>query len=299
MLAQLIPIILTASLAGLVLAVGLGADRGDILYVFRRPVLMVKAILAVNVVVPIAAAVMISLFPLPLVVKAGIMLMAVSPVPPLVPAKELKVGGGKAYSDGLYIALVVASVVIVPLTVALLGRVYGHQVAVPAWAVARSVALTVLLPLGVGLGIKRLAPAFATRIAGLVEKAAMVMIVVAFIPLLIAVWPHIVALIGDGMLVAMFLVSLVALLGGHLLGGPTLGHRGALAVASAVRHPGLAMMYANAITTDKRVTAAILAFMLVGLAAGAPYQMWLKRRVARDRAAAQAQADAGSLRRRP
>jgi BASS family bile acid:Na+ symporter len=88
----------------------------------------------------------------------------------------------------------------------------------------------------------------------------------------------------------MALVSAVALLGGHLLGGPTLGGRGSLAMASAVRHPGLAMMIAGANTTDKHATAAILGFLLVGLVVAIPYQLWIKRRAAMGGDAAEAPA---------
>ena len=38
------------------------------------------------------------------------------------------------------------------------------------------------------------------------------------------------------------------------------------------------LMIANTAGRDKSVTAAVLAFMLVGMIVAAPYQMWLKRR---------------------
>jgi len=55
----LIPLLITTSLAGLVLAVGLNAERGDLLYVLRRPAQLLKAIFAVIIVPPLAAAVII------------------------------------------------------------------------------------------------------------------------------------------------------------------------------------------------------------------------------------------------
>ena len=50
--------------------------------------------------------------------------------------------------------------------------------------------------------------------------------------------------------------------------------------ASAVRHPGIAMMLANANFADKRVTAAILLFLLVGLVIGTIYKAWIRRSAA-------------------
>jgi BASS family bile acid:Na+ symporter len=277
-LATLIPIILTTSLAALIVAVGMDADPGDLLYLFRRPAKLAKAVLAVNVVVPIAAALLVFAFPLTQVARVGILLMAVSPVPPLVPGKELKIGGGKSYSYGLYVTLALLSVIIVPLTVEILSRFYGANVRLPVALIARNVALSVILPLVIGLAVRRLAPAFAERAAPLVRKIAMLLLLLALIPLLIKVWPGVATLIGNGTILAMVLTAVIALAAGHLLGGPELTDRAALAMTAATRHPGIAMMIANVNQADKHVTAAVLAIMLVGLVVGVPYQIWIKRR---------------------
>lgn len=278
-LATLIPIVLTTSLAALIVAVGMDADRGDLLYLFRQPVKLAKAVLAVNVIVPIAAVLLVFVFPLTQVARAGILLMAVSPAPPLAPGKELKVGGGKSYSYGLYLALAVLSVIIVPLTVEILSGIYGVAVNLPVALIARNVALSVILPLAVGLIVRRIAPAFAERAAPLVRKISMLLLAIAVIPLVIKAWPGLVALVGDGTILAMALTAAIALAAGHLLGGPELADRAALAMTAATRHPGIAMMIANVNQADKHVVAAVLAVMFVGLVVGAPYQIWIKRRV--------------------
>jgi len=281
LLHTLIPIALTVSLSALIVAVGMDAELSDLLHLFRHPLSLAKAVLAVNVIVPVAALLVVYLFPLSPAAKAGVLLMGVSPVPPLAPGKELKAGASRATSYGLYTALVLLSVVIVPLTVEVIGRIYGRDVVLPPGSVARNVALTALLPLALGLGIRRLAPAFAARAQPLVSRAAMLLLVVVLIPLLIGVWPGIVGLIGNGTLAAMAAVTAVALVAGHLLGGPGLADRGALAFAAATRHPGIALMIASANTADQQVTAAILTFLLVGLVVAIPYQVWLKRRASR------------------
>ena len=106
----------------------------------------------------------------------------------------------------------------------------------------------------------------------------MVLLVLGLALVLVTVWPAIKVLIGNGTLLAMALVVAVALAAGHLLGGPELGERGALAMAAATRHPGIAIMVATAAGGDKRVSAAIVAFLLVGLIVSTPYQTWMKRR---------------------
>jgi BASS family bile acid:Na+ symporter len=276
-LKDLIPLIFALSLAVLVLNVGLDAEPGDLLHLFRRPRQLLKAVLAVNVLVPVAAALLVAALPISHVAKAGILLMAMSPVPPLVPGKEKKIGGSRAYSYGLYTALILLAVVVVPVSVAIAGWIYGASIAIPPLAVARNVLLTVVAPLVIGLVIHRFAPKFAARAAKVLNAVAMLLLLTAFIPMLIGAWPAFATLIGDGTVVAMALVGAFALAAGHLLGGPDRQDRAALAVTSATRHPGIALMIAKANTEDPRVSAAIIGFMIVGLLVAVPYQLWIKR----------------------
>ncbi len=280
MLHLIIPLAVKLSLVGLVLAVGMDAKLSELLSLFRRPVELLKAVLAVDVVVPIAAACLIGLFPLTPVVKLGILVMAVSPVPPLVPGKQLKAGGEKGYAFSLYTALVLLSIVTVPVTMAVLANIYGRSVELGPLDVASKVVKSVILPLLAGVIFHRFAPAIAERLSPLVRKGAMLLLVVVVIPLVIMIWPAMQALIGNGTVLAMALTAAIALAAGHLLGGPTMGDRGALALTAATRHPGIALMVAKSVDDDKRVTAAILLFMLVGIVVAIPYQMWLKRQVA-------------------
>lgn len=277
-LRSLIPLLIAVSLAGLVLAVGLNSGRGDLLSVLRRPAQLLKAVLAVMVIPPVAAAILIAVMtPLDPVVKAGIMLMAISPVPPLVPGKELAVGARKEYAYGLYAAMALLTVVSVPAVLALTTTLFGRQDFISVDSIARTVGLGVLLPLGIGIAIREIAPVFAGRIWRLIYQISMVLVLLAFVPVLIQVWPALVNLIGNGTVLAMAAVTLIALAGGHLLGGPDRRDRATLAMASAVRHPGIAISIAGASFHDPRVSAAVLLFLLVGLVAAAPYTAWVKR----------------------
>jgi BASS family bile acid:Na+ symporter len=276
-LRTLIPLLITTSLAGLVLAVGLNAGRGDLLYVLRRPIQLLKAILAVVVIPPFAAGAIISFTPLEPVVKAGIMLMAISPVPPLVPGKELAVGGRKEYAYGLYTAMALLTIVSVPAVIALTTTLFGRHDFVSVAGIARTVGLGVILPLVIGVMIREIAPVFAQRCWRLVYQLSMVLVLLAFTPVLIQAWPALADMIGNGTVLAMAAVTLIAMLGGHALGGPDRRDRATLAMCASVRHPGIAMSIAGASFQDHRVSAAVLLFMLVGLIVAAPYTAWIKR----------------------
>lgn len=277
-LQQIIPIVFTVSLLALVFSIGLDATMDDVLYMFRRPLDLLKAVTAVNIVVPVVALLLTQLLPLSPVAKAGIVLMAAAPVPPLVPGNQLKAGARKAYAYGVYVALITLAIVIVPITVSVLSATYGSYVTIGVRAVAGDILMTVLIPLFLGVALRANFPRLATRAGPWIGKAAMLLLIVALAPVLVATGPAMVALVGNGTLLAIVLMVATALAAGHLLGGPDLEDRAALAVTAATRHPGLAIMIAGANSDDKRITAAILAVTLVGLIVMAPYRAWVRRR---------------------
>ena len=280
MLQALIPIVLTLSLAGLVFAVGLNSSRGDLLHLIQRPAQLFRAILAVIVIPPIAAGLLISFTPLEPVVKGAIFVMAVSPVPPLVPGKELSAGARKEYAYGVYVAMALITVISVPAALAIASEVFERRLFLPLAALAKTVGGGVIFPLLLGWAIRRFAPAAATRFWRLVYKISMALVLVAFVPIAVKIWPAMMGMIGNGAVVSMAAITIIALLGGHFLGGPDPRDRATLAIASSVRHPGLALAIAGASFRDPRVSAAILLFMLVGLIAGIPYVRWTKRNAA-------------------
>lgn len=280
MLKELIPILLTLSLAGLVVTVGLNSARGDLVYVLQRPLLLLKAFIAVDVIPPLVAILLVMALPLEPVVKAGIVLMAISPVPPLVPGQQLGIGARKEYAYGVYVAMALLTIIVVPVVFAIASEIFGRGDRVSFATIGATVLEGVLTPLAVGLLVRQLWPDLAAKLAPWIYKLSMLLVLLAFVPIIASVWPAMMNLVGNGTLLAMNILILIALAAGHLLGGPDPTDRATLAIASSVRHPGIAMMLANANFADKRVTAAILLFLLVGLVIGTIYKAWIRRSAA-------------------
>src|SRR3954469_19983362 len=279
-LRQILPLVLSGSVMLLVAALGLTATGADALYLFKRPGRLLAAVAAIEVVVPLAAVLLVVVLPLAPPVKLGIVLMAISPVPPMVPAKQLKLGGRTPYVCGLYVAVSLLSIVLVPLILAVLSAVFAHDVWVSPWVIARAVLISVLLPLAVGMTVHRLSPRLAERAAPVVSKLATLFLWLAFGLVLIAVWPAMRVLLGNGTALAIAAVAGVGLLAGHLLGGPGREDRAALAGASATRHPGIALLIGRTTFPTQSLAPVLLLFLLVGLLAAIPYQVWIRKRAA-------------------
>ena len=113
-LKQLVVVAFQVSLFVIVLGYGLRADFADLLYLFRRPALLVRSLIAVLVVMPAVAVVLARWFDFTPTVEIALVALAISPLPPLLPTREAKAGGGERYGLGLMVVLALLSIALVP-----------------------------------------------------------------------------------------------------------------------------------------------------------------------------------------
>jgi len=287
-LEQLIRVAIVLSIMLIVLSFALRATWRDSTSLFRNPSLLLRSLLAMNVVMPIFAMALVGLFSLRPEVAIALLTLAVSPVPPFLPREQLQVAGRRAYDvHSLLGATSLLSIVLAPASVVLIGLAFSHHVDIDPLKIARVVAVTVLLPFAAGLIINHLRPSFAASVSPLAGKAGMLLLVVACIPILVKRGPAMLELIGNGTLFAIVAFVAVGLAVGHLLGGPDPQERGVLALATAMRHPGVALVIASGISeADKVVGPALMLYLLVGTLVSAPYVRW-RRRILAARDAAQ------------
>lgn len=262
---EIISFALKASLFGLVLSVGLESRWSDFTYVLRRPALLLRAILAVHVVVPAIVIGLCLLLPIASWTKAGLVMMAVSPLAPLAPIKMLK-GAAREYAVGTTFALMLVATVAVPLTAEALRPLTTNHVKIPLTMVTLIVGTTVLLPLAIGVWAHGEWETFSERLAPLLRKAALAIIIPIALLILVRFWREFVPLLGDGTLAVIAVAAASALVFGYALGGPDQANRKALAEAAATRHPGLAAAIAPLHSNDPRILAAILLYMFASAA---------------------------------
>ena len=90
------------------------------------------------------------------------------------------------------------------------------------------------------------------------------------------------SLLGGRTLLAILIVTALGLFVGHELGGPVDANRPVLALASAIRHPAVAIAVASAAFPSSRLVApAVLLQFVVAALASLPYIRRLKRMSAR------------------
>lgn len=266
---------LTLKLSILLVEFSLGLRTGfeDILHLFRHPALFVRSLAAMYLVVPFFALSAALAFPLNGPVKIALVALALSPVPPLLPKKQLKAGGGRSYIASLLFTAALISIVFVPVVLSLLTSVFSVGLEISPLALARFVFLMILAPILAGMLTKKLAPIFSAKLAGPLAKISLLTLILAVLPVLFVAWPLILSLIGNGSILVFIAFTLVGLAAGHWLGGPAKETRTTLALAAASRHPGMALVIAGANfpAEKKLVLAALLLYLIVGAVVSLPY----------------------------
>lgn len=278
-LEQLIMLAIRASIMLLVFGLGLHARPRDAAFLFRHPGLLARSLLSMNVIMPLFAVAIAILFELHSAVEIAIIALALAPVPPILPGKQERAGGPASYAIGLLVAAGLFAIVLVPAGVELMGKIFAQEFHMNAGAVALIVLMTILAPLTAGLIVHRLAPAFAARIARPVSLFAAVLLVAAALPVIVAAWPAMISMIGNGTLLALVVFAATGLLVGHALGGSDPDHRTVLALATSARHPAIALAIAGAnFQQQKAVLAVVVLYLFVSAIVAFPYVMWRKRR---------------------
>ncbi len=267
-------LVLKLSVVTLVFAIGLGSTPADLTYLWRRPAQLLRALLAMYVVVPVAALAVVKTLPLPISVETAILVLAISAGAPLLPRKLMKLGR-EGYVFSLVVTSSLLATVVVPAWLAVLGPLFGREASVEPRAVALVIAKACLAPLLVGMLLRWPLSKVADRLSEWLLGAGGAALALAGVTLL-ALHVNLLAAVGWIPLLALAGTTVMALAIGHALGGPDPDDRTALAISCAARHVGIAMLAAST-TPGPQTVAIVLAYVLASALVSIPYLKWRGR----------------------
>ena len=269
-----------ATLFAIMLDLGLAIMPGEFRWVFERPGLLSRALFSVLVAMPALAWLVVRLLDLPRAAEVGIMLMAVAPGAPVALRRSLRAGGHRSFAPALQIAVAVLAVASMPLWIAAFNEYYGGSATADPWQIARQVCVAQLLPLSLGMAMRRFTASRATSwLEPRLRRVGGVLLVILLVLALINIW-HVVVGAGPRVSLAIVLTTALALLVGHLLGGPDPATRTSTAISTAARNPGLALLVAALNVASPAITAAILAYFVIAALTLIPYVVWRRRAAA-------------------
>jgi BASS family bile acid:Na+ symporter len=264
--------------------VGLRVRPGSAGAFLRDTGLVLRSLVSVLIVVPLAVFVLIALIPLPPEVALGLVILAAAPGAPLTTRRAEAAGADRDYVSALQVMLAALAVMHMPLAFAAFDEM--ATLAIPPVApekIAVQVATVTFLPLALGLLFARAAPAVLQRREALLSLLSKLLFVAFLLAVVLAVafvpdlrGKLMIGWAGAGAIVAL---AALALASGHALGGPREDRRAGLATATVARNLGLSLYVAERIPEMAAAIPAILTYALLAILLAAPYSRWMKGRL--------------------
>jgi len=273
--AEIILLALQASIFFTVFGFGLTCSFEDIKFPYRHPSLFARSLLSMYIIVPFFAVIITALFNVQPAVEIAVVALALSPIPPLLPQRELKAGGASSYAFGLMFNAALLSVILIPIGVSVVANIFSFGPQTAMAAIVKIVLLTVIVPFAAGVAMHHYAPEVTAKISKPVSTGAFTVLAVCALVVLFKLLPAMISLIGNGTIVVFIVFVAAGIIAGHLLGGPQENNRVVLAHSSAVRHPAVALAIASAnFPEQKLVIPAVFLYLLVNVLVFIPYLAW-------------------------
>jgi BASS family bile acid:Na+ symporter len=262
-------------------AAGLGATIAALRGILTNVPLLLLALLANMVVVPLLGWGIGALFSLPSAAFIALVLVASSPGGPF-GAKLAMVQDGEVVAGAAMQVLLatVGSLTFAPTVNGILTAAkVGQGVSLDVAALVRTVALLQLVPFVIGLLLRRYAAPTAQSWHPTAAAVSNVTFLIVLAGMLIGNWRDVVALLGSLTLLAGFLLAAAAFALGTLLATGPPARRTTMGGVAAVRNAGPALAAIGIAFGDQpAVLGALAAVLLSGLAAALPIATVLSRR---------------------
>jgi BASS family bile acid:Na+ symporter len=237
------------------LAMGLSLTMAQIIAPLKNVRLVVLALLANFVLVPLLAYLIILIIPLEQSLKIGLIVLATAAGAPFLPKLVQGAKGDVAFGVGLMVLLMVVTIVYMPLVLPLLLQ----GVAVNPWDIARSLIVLMLVPLAIGLLLKSHSADTAAHWQPVMAKISSLTILLLLVVGLGLNVSNILSLIGTGGLLALLLFIVGSLAIGMVLGGREPGNRSVMGLGTAQRNVSAALV----VTAQNFAGTSTLPFVLV------------------------------------
>jgi len=239
------------------LAMSLSLSSQQMTQPLKNVRLVLLALLANFVLVPLLAYVLIRLIPLEQSLQIGVILLGTAAGAPFIPKLVQGAKGNVAYAVGLMFLIMVVTIFYLPIVLPLL----LPGVEVNPWDVAQSLIVTMLIPLLLGMLIKSHSPDVADHWAPVMQKVSSLSILVLLVVGLGMNLSNILGFVGTRGIGAIVLLIAGSLVIGLLLGGRDPGVRSAMGLSTANRNGAAALLVATQSFSGTNT----LPFVLVGV----------------------------------
>jgi predicted Na+-dependent transporter len=241
---------------------GLNLTIPQIIAPLRDTRLVLMSLLANFILVPLLVLLIIQVLPLSEGLKIGLILVGLAAGAPFLPKLVQVAKGDMAFTAGLMVLLMVATIFYLPLVLPFVLK--GVQV--NPWEIARSLILLMLIPLGISLFIRARYEDVAKSLIPTMAMATNLSLVVLFVGYFVVYFTDVFGVIGTGGILAALLLIGGGVIGGFLLGGKSMGTKKVLALGTGQRNLAAAFaVAASNFQSNPDVLIEILVVSLLGL----------------------------------
>lgn len=225
---------------GSMFSLGLSLTMKQIIDPLRNARMVILALVANFILVPILAYALAIIFNLDESLRIGLILLSTAAGAPFLPKLVDVAKGNIAFSVGLMVLLMVITIIYLPIVLPLL----LSGVEVNPWDIAQSLIIMMLIPLAIGLFIKARYEEAADKIQPTFGTAANIALLVLVVAGLVLNFSSMIALIGTFGILAGIIFILISLVIGYLLGGSEPGDRSVMGLGTAQRNIAAALVVA-------------------------------------------------------
>ena len=259
------------------LSVGFRYTAQQIIAPLRNARLVIGAVVANFVLVPLLAYVITAIFSFGEEREIGLLLVACAAGAPFLIKWAQMAGADLAIAAGVLVLLIVMTVPYMPLVVPLI----APEADVSAFDIARPLVLTLLLPLVVGLIAYRFVPTWTERLLPLLGVLSNIALVALIVSTVVLNFDGLLRVFGTGAILAALLFIAGAFVIGYLLGITGRGTRQELALGTAQRNIAAATVVATQSLGDPDTVVMVVVTSMVAMASLFPTATALRKRAER------------------
>jgi len=275
---RLITLLNVTALVTIMFSMGLQVNIQAVLDSARSAHLLLQGLVANYVVVPLVTMGLLYLFQANPMVSVGFFILAVCPGAPVGPPITAIARGNVPWAIGIMVILAGLSAVLSPVLLStLLARIApAGDLHIGYLVIVRTLLITQMLPLALGLGIHHRAPGLTQRIAKPISRLANVLLL-AVVGLIVATQYETLTSIRLRGWSGMSLLLLASLGIGWLCGGLDFATRKAMAVTTATRNAAVGLVIVTSNFADTPAVTAVVAYGLISTVGALGFALLLSK----------------------
>lgn len=260
--------------AGSMITLGLGLTVTQIIAPFKKIRIVIRALLANFIIVPLFALGIVSWFPVSEGVRIGILILSLGGGAPFIPMVVATAKGNVAGSVGFMVLLLIATLMIMPFTL----PIVLSGASVGAWDIARTLISIMLLPLVFALFIRALFTRFAQRTQPFAARFTNLSILTLVIAVLFLYTETIIESVDMLPVIVSFFVG--AMFIGYFSAGKKRDLRTIFSVGTGLRNPPVAILVASQNFSEQPIAAIVpLLLAIIGMMILLPLAILMGRKV--------------------